>query len=305
LFEALISILSIYSFILLGFFAKKRFKDELHDKTLILVSIYLLQPMMVFWGLSSKPIDTELLYTPFIYIVILSITLIISFMIGKTLFIDIKDRAIFTISALVPNTGNLGIPLAIGLFGNESIAYTNITNMANLFFMYIFGVLFYSSGKSSISQSLKNIFKIPVIWFALLAIALNLMHIEINEKIYKTLQMGAYASIVIQLIIFGIYLSSVKIKSINYKLIFAVLKLKFILMPIIAIVVLHFCNIDNFIKAIIFMQVAIPLAVNNVNLSALYECKPSDVTTIVFISSVLFIGFLFIYIYITKYIYPI
>jgi hypothetical protein len=42
------------------------------------------------------------------------------------------------------------------------------------------------------------------------------------------------------------------------------------------------------------------LAVANVNISSLYDCKPKDVTALVFISSVLFLGIIFIAVNITK-----
>ena len=54
--------------------------------------------------------------------------------------------------------------------------------------------------------------KIPGIWFALLALIINYNGITINKHIYSALEMGAYTSMVIQLLIFGIYLYSVKNK---------------------------------------------------------------------------------------------
>ncbi|WP_228448586.1 hypothetical protein [Sulfurospirillum diekertiae] len=63
-----ISILSIYAFILLGFMAKRMLKEEMNEKGMILLSIYFLQPMLSFWGLSSRPIDFSLLQAPFWYL---------------------------------------------------------------------------------------------------------------------------------------------------------------------------------------------------------------------------------------------
>ncbi|HHD78592.1 MAG TPA: transporter, partial [Epsilonproteobacteria bacterium] len=40
-------------------------------------------------------------------------------------------------------------------------------------------------------------------------------------------------------------------------------------------------------------EMMVPLAVANINLASLYECKPKDVTSLILISTVLFIPLLF------------
>lgn len=64
--------------------------------------------------------------------------------------------------------------------------------------------------------------------------------------------------------------------------------------PAIAFVVLVNIEMDSMIKGIIFIELLMPLAVANVNLASLYECKPRVVTALVFISSVLFLGIIFL-----------
>jgi predicted permease len=48
------------------------------------------------------------------------------------------------------------------------------------------------------------------------------------------------------------------------------------------------------IKGILFLELIMPLAVANVNLGSLYECRPRDITALVFITSILFLGIIFI-----------
>lgn len=296
----IIAILSIYFFIGLGFFVKMKFKEKIDEKTLVLISIYTLQPILTIWGLTQKEIDLNLIYAPFFYLIVTFITLIISYFIAKVAFSDKKDNSIFLASALIGNTGNLGIPLAIALFGEESIIYTTLINLANVFFVYTFGVFFFSRGNFSFKESMINIIKLPVLWFAIIGIILNIYGVKFEGAIDKTLEMGAYASMVVQLMIFGIYLYSTKIKQINYKLLFHVSNIKFILLPLITLILLQFSNFNDFEKAIIFLQMGMPLAVANVNLASLYECKPIDVTSLVFITSIMFLGFIFLDILIIK-----
>ena len=290
--DIFLSVISIYFFILLGFLAKAKLKDELQEKSLVIISIYFLQPMLTFWGLSTKRIDIELLQVPFLYMCISILCIVVSFFLAKTFFTDSKERSIITISSAIGNTGNLGIPIGIALFGQNSIIYTSLINVANIFIVYTIGVYFYSRGQFSIKESLFNIIKLPLIWFAILALCLNILQIEIHSSLFKSLEMGAYAAMVLQLMIFGMFLYSVKLKSINLKLLFNVGIIKFILIPIISILILKNLNLDEFIVGVILLELLVPLAVTNVNLSSLYNCKPVDVTALVFFSSLFFIPYI-------------
>ena len=106
--------------------------------------------------------------------------------------------------------------------------------------------------------------------------------------------MGAYASMTMQLFLFGIYLYGTKIKEISKTLVIWVLTFKFILLPAIAFLVLINIELDPMIKGIIFIELMMPLAVANVNLASLYDCKPRVVTALVFLSSLLFLGVIFV-----------
>ena len=288
------SILSVYVFIVMGYLAKKSFKEKIDDKTITLINVYFLQVFLTFWGLLLHPIDITLIYAPTIYFVIVSVVIVISAFGAKLLFEDKKEYSIASVAAIIGNTGNLGIPINIAIFGEESIPYTTIINLVNVFVVYSIGVFYYSRGSFDTKTSLNNIFKLPILWAAIIAILLSYYHVEIHASILNMLMMGAYASMTMQLFLFGIYLYGTKIKEINKRLLFWVLGFKFLVLPIIAFSVLVNLELDYMIKGIIFIELLMPLAVANVNLASLYECKPKLTTALVFISSLLFLGVIFV-----------
>jgi len=166
------SILSVYLFIVIGFIAKKTFKEQIDAKTITLINVYFLQVFLTFWGLLIRPIDISLVYAPSVYFVIVSITIAISSMFAFRFFKEKKEYSIAMVAAMIGNTSNLGIPLNISIFGEESIPYTTIVNLVNIFIVYTFGVYYYSRGSFDIKTSLKNIVKLPILWAALIAITL-------------------------------------------------------------------------------------------------------------------------------------
>ena len=290
----LFSVLAIYIFIVIGFVAKMSFKEKIDDKTITLLNVYFLQVFLTFWGLLIRPVDVTLLFAPSIYLFITLLALLIVALFAKKLFQDQKEYSIATVAAIIGNTGNLGIPLNIAIFGEESIPYTTVINLMNVFIVYTVGVYYYSRGNFDVKTSLTNIIKLPILWAAMVAIVLSVYGYKPSDEIMKTLMMGAYASIVMQLLLFGIYLYGTKISEISKTLTLWVMGVKFLFLPAVAFVVLSFVTLDSMIKGIIFIEILVPLAIANVNFASLYECKPKIVTALVFISSLLFLGIIFI-----------
>ena len=286
----------------MGFIAKKKLKTQIDEKSLVLISLYFLQPIMIFWGLTKEPINYEFILSPIFFIFCMASTLLLMLLYSKFIFSSKTDENIFLATALIGNTGNLGIPLGIALFGEQSVPYTSIINIANIFFMYTISIYFFAREQFNFKQSLKSIFKIPVIWFALLALAVNYYEIPIPKEFDFALEMGAYTSLTLQLIIFGTYLYSVKIKTIPWKLSLQISFVKHILLPIIGIlIIISFTNLNSMVASILIMELMMPLAVNNVNFSVIYNTKPTDVAATILVSSAIFVAILNFYIEIIDY----
>jgi len=292
--QVILSIVSVYIFIVMGYLAKKSFKEKIDDKTITLLNVYFLQVFLTFWGLLIRPIDVSLFIAPSIYFMIVAISVIITAIASKWFFKNKKDYSIATVAAIIGNTGNLGIPLNIAIFGEDSIPYTTIVNLVNVFVVYTIGVFYYSRGSFDTKTSLLNIVKLPILWAAMIAIFLSLNHIKMPKPILDMLMMGAYASMTMQLFLFGIYMYGTSIKELDKKLVAWVVGFKFIFLPLLTFFVLSFIELDKMIKGIIFIELIMPLAVANVNLASLYECKPKTVTSLVLITSFLFLGIIFL-----------
>jgi predicted permease len=290
----LFSILGVYIFIVIGFIAKMSFKEQMDDKTITLVNVYFLQVFLTFWGLLIRPIDITLLYAPSVYFLIVLLVVLIAAFSAKFLFENKKEYSIATVAAIIGNTGNLGIPINIAIFGEASIPYTTVVNLVNVFVVYTIGVFYYSRGSFDTRTSLTNIIKLPILWAAILAIALSIYGYTPSATVLNTLMMGAYASMTMQLFLFGMYLYGTKIQEINKALLLWVLAFKFLLLPFVAFTLLYFLDLEPMIKGIIFIEIMMPLAIANVNLASLYDCSPRVVTALVFVSSLMFLGVIFI-----------
>jgi len=287
-----LSIAGIYIFILLGFLAKKIAKDKIDSKTLVFISLYLLQPFLTFWGIAIRDVNFLAFRASLHFFTISMLFLIITIIVGIVLFKDKKDRSILSVGVIVGNTGNLGIPLAIALFGESSILYTSIINLTNVFIVFTIGVYLYSRGTFSIKESIFNIFKLPAIWVGIFSIYFSLKKFYFPQELLLPLTMGAYGAIVLQLIIFGAYLAQVSIKEIDLKLLGVLSFLKFVVIPVGVVIYLSFFKLPPLLHDVILLETIVPMAVMNVNLSALYNCYPQKVAFLTFATSIIFLIYL-------------
>jgi hypothetical protein len=240
---------------------------------------------------------------PLVYLGIIFVLLIPTIALGKMIFDDPKERAIFSIAGFVGNTGNIGIPLGIALFGETSVIYTTLINIANVFVVYIIGVYIYSRGSFSVKDSLFNIVKIPIIPASVIAIFINIMNIPLSTQIVEFLKMGAYGGIILQLFLLGTFLQGIRMKELQMKLFIGTISQKFLIVPLASAIILSFTDLPHFVQGVIFMEMMVPLAVANINLASLYNCRPKDVTSLILISTLLFMPLLFGLSYIVNHYY--
>ena len=104
--------------------------------------------------MTKSPINYEFIASPIAYLSIVLIVLVFLIPLSKVLFKQRQEQSIYLAVALVGNTGNLGIPFGIALFGIESVPYTSIINIANIFFIYIFSVYFFAREQFKLKDAL-------------------------------------------------------------------------------------------------------------------------------------------------------
>ena len=240
----------------------------------------------MFWGIMLRPIDWSFLFVPFLYFIAVCLAAIL--LTPVRFFVhDKKDASLLQITGLVSNTGNLGIPLALFLFGPESVPYTAMINLANGIFILTFGAYRYSRGKFSIKKSLLNVLKLPTIWSAFLAICWQLLEWDFPSILMKPLEMAAYSTMVIQLMIFGMFIATLHRKSMDLKHISFIQITKFVLVPLTVLLLAKQVTLPVLALHCLFIQSIMPIAVNNMNLSALYDCHPQKVAMQAIISTII------------------
>jgi len=140
-------------------------------------------------------------------------------------------------------------------------------------------------------------------WKAQIAILINIYDIPLSTQIEEFFKMGAYAGIVLQLFLLGTFLQGIRIKEVHPKLIVGTLSQKFLIIPLATAFILSLTDLPLFVQGVLFMEMLVPLAIANINLASLYDCKPKDVTSLILLSTLIFIPLLFGLSYIVNHYY--
>jgi predicted permease len=73
-----------------------------------------------------------------------------------------------------------------------------------------------------------------------------------------------------------------------------VMSQKFIIIPLVTAFILSFTDLSLFVQGVILMEMMVPLAIANINLASLYDCRPKEVTALILLSTLIFVPVLFL-----------
>ena len=221
-------------------------------------------PSIIFYSLTTTNVSIELFlrfsYYITLYVLIFSIIGLIILKILK------KDIYRLLPPLILPNTGNMGMPLCLFAYGKMGLAIaTAITSMI-LVFHFSVNILL-ASKKFSLKPLLKCI---PV--YALL-VSLVFVYFEIPAPKFlenATFLIG-YSTIFLVLMSLGFALSKLKVFAVKETLIYSFIRV--IIGPIVGLGFVKFFNLTGVEAGVMFIQASMPSAVLTFLVSEIYSPK--------------------------------
>ncbi len=253
------ALLPVALIIFIGWVAGRKLALEVHS--LSQISVYVLAPALVTDGLYNTSLEFHNSLK-----ILLGFTLIsgvmyaVSRLIAKFLAIpDLKEKSI-TACAMLPNNGNMGLPVATFAFGAGGLERAIIYMVGSS--ILLFGITpALLRGKSFIC-GLRLIFQLPLIWAMFLGIALRAFSIHLPFSIDKGIHILGEASIPLALIILGMQLAHTRLSVGKYELLATILRLA--VAPLIGYGVGLILGLSGLDLKILILQSAMPAAINSV-----------------------------------------
>jgi len=148
---------------------------------------------------------------------------------------------------------------------------------------YTLGI-YIASGKDW-KSSLKEVFKIPPIYAAVLGLSLNMMNVSVSEVITRPLNILGLMTIPLVLLVLGNNLSKVKITSVPTTLLASFLRVGVGLG--LGLLAVNVFDLTGVLRAVVILDSAMPAAVNASIIATRYDNEAELVSSVVFVTTVM------------------
>ena len=221
-------------------------------------------PAIIFYSLTTTNISIEL-FLRFSYYITLYVGI---FAIIGLIFLKLMKKDIYRLlpPLILPNTGNMGMPLCLFAYGKLGLAIATAATAMILVFHFSLNILL-ASKKFSIKPLLKCI---PV--YALL-VSLVFVYYKIPAPKFlenATFLIG-YSTIFLVLMSLGVALSKLKVFAIKETLIYSLIRV--VIGPVVGLAFVKFFNLTGVEAGVMFIQASMPSAVLTFLVSEIYSPK--------------------------------
>jgi len=251
-------------------------------------------PMLVITSLTKVELDTARIKNSLILIAVAFSAILILYIAGgitAKLFRLKRDTAV--VHQCMSAFGNvvfLGYPLIEALFGAEGIFYAALYGFANDLLMWTVGIYRLASLKSEKSNTLenmKNLLNPATIAFAI-SLVMMIFGWKFTGVVSEVLTGIGGTTTYLSMIFIGGTLATVDLKHIYKRVqIFLLAALKMVIAPILLVFIVRLLPVDEMVKSIIVLQLAMPTQTMIAILTTEYGGDVSYIAEGIFITTVL------------------
>lgn len=281
-------ILLLYFVIVLGFIASKYL--SLNKDGVAKLSIYILVPMVMFYGVMKTDISLTIVFLPIIVWFISTCSALIVFYLSRKLISEKTAANILALCAGTANSGYFGIPVAFMLFPPKLVGIYITTVLGMTLFQNTIGFYITAKGHHTGKESLIKVLKLPVIYAFLLAVILKYSGVDEIPKLlipfFDNIK-GCY--IIIGMMIIGAGIADMKNIRFSFKFVSFAFLGRFVIWPALAFLLYRLDSMTlgllagDYSKALILAGI-VPLAADTVAIATILKCHPEDMAGAVLLS---------------------
>ena len=221
-------------------------------------------PAMIFYTITTTGITLDVFLDYFIYAIII----IVGFSLIGLFFLYIlkKDMIAELPPLILPNTGNMGIPICLFAYGTSGLGVAAAIASVIILFHFTIGV-FLAKKEFSFNLVFKNV---PT-YGILISILFLYFNWEVPKFLENTTFLLTYATIFLVLMSLGVALTRLKVKSWNHAIILGLVRV--VAGPSIGFSIIKLFNLSGFAAGVLLIQSAMPSAVLTYLVGSMYSSK--------------------------------
>ena len=237
-------------------------------------------PAMIFYTITSTGLTLDIFIEYFIY----ALLIIGGFTVTGIIFLFFlkKDMISELPPLILPNTGNMGIPICLFAYGNAGLGIASAIASVIILLHFTLGVLL---AKKSFSVKIL-VMNMPI-YGIIAAIIVLYYDLEIPGYIENTTFLLTYSTIFLVLMSLGVALT--KLKIISWVKSITLSSARVILGPIIGLIFIKLLNLKGYAAGVLFIQASMPSAILTYLVGSMYSEKKvvDSIASIIFISTVM------------------
>ena len=237
-------------------------------------------PAIVFYSVTTTGLTFEIFISYFFYYFLA----IVGFAIVGIIFLKFlkKDIIMELPPFILPNTGNMGLPICLFAYGSQGLGIAGSIASIIILFHFTLGV-FLASKKFT----LKVITRSPAFYSIIISIIFIYFKIDVPNFIVNTTMLLTYATIFLILMSLGIALTRLKVFSFNNALISSIARV--LIGPIIGFLIIKFFNLTGVAAGVLLIQCSMPSAILNYLVGSIYSPKKivDNIASMIVVSTIL------------------
>ena len=283
------TIIPIIAMILLGYILKRTDVLKAEDAiSLNKIVINIAIPSLIFLAIYKVNLSILPLITP-IPIICISVGIIcglIAYLILKIKNYPSKTRWSVVSTCALFNSGFLGYPVVLGVFGTDGFVRAIFYDMGSMILFISFGIFFLLMLGGKYSDILKRSLLFPPLWGIILGLLLNFLNIPLGFVVSQTLTYLSGAAIPLIMISLGLTMEFKGIKK-YIGLASLVSTIKLGIAPLIAFIIVLILGMGSLEKSVTIVEAGMPSAMLALVLAITYELDIKVSAACIFLSTVL------------------
>ena len=220
-------------------------------------------PAMIFYTVTTTGITLTVFIHYFTYALIMIggfaiIGLILLFFLNKDLSMELPPL-------ILPNTGNMGVPICLFAYGTQGLGVASAIASVIILFHFTLGV-FLAKKNFSFDVVLKS----PPVYAIIVSVLFLYFKIDTPLFLENTTFLLTYATIFLVLMSLGIALTRFKF-SLKNSIILSLCRV--VIGPIIAFIIIFYFELSGFAAGVLLIQSAMPSAILNYLVGSMYSPK--------------------------------
>lgn len=273
--------------IALGYILKRRGVLKAQDSiTLSKVVLDVTLPSLIFVNLSTAEINGDMIVLPVAALILSAVCMLIAYLFCSARgYSKVKTWTIMIACAMM-NTGFLGFPITMGVFGNAGFLNAIFFDLETTLIFVIFGMVLVSVFGGNRRDVLKQSVTFVPLWAVIFALIFNIFNLKYGYVLENSLTYLGEATIPLIMITLGLRLDFRDIKhSISDSLFVALVKL--IVAPLVMFFILTSIDFGGLSFKVAIIEAGMATAMNALVLSINYDLDTKLMSSMIFTNTLL------------------